>query len=57
MAEFGTPQSRNESILQNILGANNVLVPPESRIEDLLIQILNQGGGVIVALIESARVH
>lgn len=45
MAEFGAPQSRNESILQNMLGANNVLVPPESRIEDLLIQILNQGGG------------
>lgn len=45
MAEFGAPQSRNESILQNMLGANNVLVPPESRIENLLIQILNQGGG------------
>ena len=45
MAEFGAPQSRNESILQNMLGADNVLVPPESRIEDLLIQILNQGGG------------
>lgn len=45
MAEFDAPQSRNESILQNMLGANNALVPPESRIEDLLIQILNQGGG------------
>lgn len=45
MAEFDAPQSRNEAVLQNMLGANNVLVPPESRIEDLLIQILNQGGG------------
>lgn len=45
MAEFDAPQSRNEAVLQNMLGANNVLVPPQSRIEDLLIQILNQGGG------------
>lgn len=45
MAEFEAPQSRNEAILQNMLGANNALSPPESRIENLLIQILNQGGG------------
>lgn len=29
-------QSRNEAIIQNILGANNELLPPESRIENLL---------------------
>lgn len=42
---FDAPQSRNEAILQNILGANNVLGAPQSRIEALLMQILEQGGG------------
>ena len=42
---FDAPQSRNEAILQNILGANNVLGEPQSRIEALLMQILDQGGG------------
>lgn len=41
---MGEPQSRNEAILQNILGADNELVPPESRIETLLQEILEQGG-------------
>jgi len=45
MADFPTPQSRNEAILQNMLGANNHLAPPMSREEDLLQQILEQGGG------------
>lgn len=41
MAEtFDAPQSRNEAILQNMLGAENVLPEPQSRIEDLLQQIL-----------------
>lgn len=40
MAEFESPQSRNEAILQNILGADNELLPPESRIETLLQQLL-----------------
>lgn len=31
MSEFLTPQSRNEAILQNICGANNVLPEPQSR--------------------------
>lgn len=44
MAEYGEPQSRNEAILQNILGADNELLPPESRIEVLLQAILEQGG-------------
>ena len=44
MADFDEPQSRNEAILQNILGADNELEEPQSRIEDLLQQILEQGG-------------
>lgn len=42
---FDAPQSRNEAILQNILGADNVLGEPQSRIEALLMAILEQGGG------------
>lgn len=42
---FDKPQSRNEAILQNILGANNALEPPQSREEYLLQEILNNGGG------------
>ena len=41
---FDPPKSRNEAILQNMLGANNVLPPPKGRIEELLLQILQQGG-------------
>lgn len=45
MAEdFGAPQSRNEALLQNILGANNVILPPESRNEKLLQAILGVEG-------------
>lgn len=43
--KFDAPQSRNEAILQNILGANNTLGEPQSRIEALLMQLLEQGGG------------
>ena len=39
------PQSRNEAILQNILGADNQLLPPESRIETLLQALLAMLGG------------
>lgn len=48
MPTFDEPQSRNEAILQNMLGAENELPEPQSRIEDLLLQILDmlqQGGG------------
>lgn len=45
MSEFDSPQSRNEAILQNILGADNELLPPESRIETLLQQLLASLGG------------
>ena len=37
---FDNPQSRNEAILQNILGADNALGDPLSRIEALLMQLL-----------------
>lgn len=43
--DFSNPESRIEAILQNMLGANNVLDPPKSRIEYLLQQILENGGG------------
>lgn len=42
---FDAPGSRNEAILQNMLGANNPLEPPRSRIEDLLQQLLEEGSG------------
>ena len=42
MADFESPQSRNEAILQNMLGADNQLPEePLSRIEALLMQVLN----------------
>lgn len=40
--EFETPESRNEAILQNMLGAENVLLEPVSRIETLLIAVLEK---------------
>ena len=40
MADFETPESRNEAILQNILGAENPLGEPLRRIEALLMQLL-----------------
>ena len=42
--DFLEPESRNEAILQNMLGADNELVAPQSRIEYLLQEILEQGG-------------
>ncbi len=39
--KFETPQSRNEAILQNMLGAENELLPPFSRIETLLLELLD----------------
>lgn len=35
------PQSRIEAILENILGADNEILPPMSRNEVLLIQIMD----------------
>jgi hypothetical protein len=39
---FDVPQSRIESLLQNILGAQNELQEPFSRNEKLLLEILNE---------------
>lgn len=46
MAEvFEAPESRNEAILQNMLGDDNELLAPESRIEVLLQALLQKLGG------------
>lgn len=39
---FDAPQSRNEAILQNMLGAENELGEPQSRIEELLMELLEE---------------
>ena len=44
--------SRNEAILQNILGANNEILPPFSRIETLLIALLE-----LIAEIEASEMN
>lgn len=56
MANFEAPESRNEAILQNILGANNIILPPFSRIEVLLIELLKEldGGGGSGVVVDSA---
>lgn len=48
---FKNLQSRVEAILQNMLGAENVLEPPQSRVEELLLLLLEQGstGGEVTA--------
>ena len=46
MADFDEPQSRNEAILQNILGADNILLEPQSRIETLLQLLLGEMEGI-----------
>lgn len=42
VSEFGLPESRNEALLQNILGGNNVIEYPFSRIEVLLLALLDK---------------
>ena len=42
---FEAPESRNEAILQNMLGEDNELEAPESRIETLLLALLQKLGG------------
>ena len=39
---FAKQQSRNEAILQNMLGAENEIPEPMSRIETLLILVLEK---------------
>ena len=46
MSEFEAPISRIEAILQNILGADNEILPPFSRNEVLLIQIAGLLSGI-----------
>lgn len=59
MADFDAPQSRNEAILQNMLGANNVLGEPQSRIEVLLMQLLEEmgpgGNATVLEVVENAE--
>ena len=46
---MGTPQSRNEAILQATIDGTEYTAPPQSRIEDLLIQLkaaIEGGGGI-----------
>lgn len=43
---FDTPQSTNEAILQNMMGASNALKPPQSRIEKLLLELLEKIGSI-----------
>ena len=42
MADFDYPQSRNEALLQNMLGADNPIPEPESRNEAILYAIVNE---------------
>lgn len=42
VSEFGTPQSRNEALLQNIIGGNNPILTPFSRIEVLLLALMEK---------------
>ena len=42
--EFDAPQSRNEALLQNILGAENEILPPMSNNERILLNILGETG-------------
>ena len=50
--EYGAPQSRNEAILQNMLGENNELEAPQSRIEVLLLALLDKLSGSAPAIPE-----
>lgn len=43
--DLGAPQSRNEVLLMNMLGAEYEVEEPQSRIEYLLKEILETGGG------------
>lgn len=43
--DLGAPQSRNERYLMNMLGATYEVGEPQSRIEYLLKEILENGGG------------
>lgn len=42
VSEFGAPESRNEALLQNILGGNYPIQTPFSRIEVLLLALMEK---------------
>lgn len=46
MGEYGEPQSRNETILQNMLGEDYPMLEPQSRIEVLLQALLGELQGI-----------
>lgn len=48
MGEYGEPQSRNETILQNMLGEDYPMLEPQSRIETLLQALLGEWQGITV---------
>lgn len=48
MSEYGEPQSRNETILQNMLGEDYPMLEPQSRIEVLLQALLGELKGITV---------
>ena len=43
-------ESRVEAILENMLGASNPLEPPQSRVEALLQEILDEGATSMEAI-------
>lgn len=47
------PQSPNEAILQNMLGEENELREPQSRIEELLLELLEQQSAAAPAIPEN----
>lgn len=49
-------ESRIEAILENILGGDNEILPPMSRNEVLLIQILNMMDGMPKTVITSEKI-
>ena len=50
------PQSRNEAILESMLTGDPYEAPPQSRIEDLLIQIKEAGGTAGTAVIANPNI-
>lgn len=42
VSEFGAPESRNEALLQNMLGGTNPILAPFSRIETLLLALMSK---------------
>ena len=46
-------ESRVESILENMLGASNVLEPPQSRVEALLQEVAKESGEIYIVNIKN----